>query len=69
MSKTARRTGARRGRDRHISVRTVRRSTPDLHKLGRALIQIAMEQAAAEAAAAAQTRLPESSSDSERRHA
>ena len=41
-------------RNRHISVRAVRRAQPDLHKLSRALIQLAMAQAAAEAAAKAQ---------------
>jgi len=50
MSKTRQNNGGRR--ERRISVRAVRRSSPDLHKLGRALIQIALEQAAAEAAAA-----------------
>lgn len=53
MSRSKHRDAARRQeRSRRISVRTVRRSSPDLHKLGRALIQIAMEQAAAEAAVA-----------------
>ena len=39
---------------RRISVRAVRRDPPDLRKLSRALIQLAMEQAAAEAAAEGQ---------------
>ena len=39
------------GRERRISVRAVRRDPPDLRKLSRAVIQLAMEQAAAEAAA------------------
>jgi hypothetical protein len=43
----------RGGRERHISVRAVRRNPPDLRKLSRAVIQLAMEQAAAEAAAQA----------------
>jgi hypothetical protein len=38
-------------RDRHISVRGVHRDPPDLHKLSRALIQLAMAQAEAEAEA------------------
>lgn len=41
------------GRDRHISVRAVRRSQPDVRKLSRALIALAMAQAAEEAAAEA----------------
>jgi hypothetical protein len=39
------------GRDRHISVRAVRRDPPDVRKLGRAVVQLALAQAAAEAAA------------------
>ncbi len=35
--------------NRHISVRTVQRDTPDLRKLGRALIAFAAAQAEAEA--------------------
>ncbi len=46
------------GRERRISVRAVRRDPPDLRKLSRALIQLAMEQAAAEAAAAADDTKP-----------
>lgn len=42
------RTG-RGGQQRHISVRAVRRDPPDLRKLGRALIQLAVAQAEAEA--------------------
>jgi len=38
-------------RDRHISVRGVRRDSPDLRKISRALIQLAMAQAEAEAEA------------------
>ena len=41
----------RGGRERHISVRGVRRDPPDLKKLSRALIQLAMAQAEAEAEA------------------
>lgn len=40
-----------RGRQRHISVRAVRREPPDLRKLSRALISLAMTEAAAEAEA------------------
>lgn len=47
------------GRQRHISVRAVRREQPDLRKLSRALIALALEQAAAEAAAQAQADQPE----------
>ncbi len=43
----------RGGRNRHISVRAVRRDPPDLKKLSRALIQLAMAQAQAEADARA----------------
>jgi hypothetical protein len=54
MSKAHRKsTTGRAGRERHISVRAVRRNPPDLRKLSRAVIQLAMEQAAAEAAAQA----------------
>jgi hypothetical protein len=45
---------------RHISVRGVRRNPPDLQKLSRALIQLALEQADAEAAARQQPKKPES---------
>lgn len=40
---------ARKGRERHISVRAVRRDPPDLRKLSRALITLAMAEAAAQA--------------------
>lgn len=50
MSKS-RRSSARGGRQRHVSVRAVRRNPPDLRKLGRALMELAMSQAAVEAAA------------------
>ncbi|MCF6743555.1 hypothetical protein E9529_04560 [Blastococcus sp. KM273128] len=43
--------GGRRSNRHHISVRAVRREQPDLRKLSRALIALAMEQAATEAAA------------------
>lgn len=45
--------GRGRGRQRHISVRAVRRDPPDLRKLSRALIQLALAEAAGEAQAAA----------------
>lgn len=49
MSKTTRRRNGGRGRDRHISVRGVRRDPPDLRKLSRALIALAVAQAEADA--------------------
>jgi hypothetical protein len=51
MSRT--RKDAPRGsrRDRKLSVRSVRRTPPDLKKMSHAIIRIAMEQAAAEKAA------------------
>jgi hypothetical protein len=42
---------SRTSRERHISIRAVRRDPPDLKKLSRALIQLAMAQAEAEAQA------------------
>jgi hypothetical protein len=56
MSKNRKRGGGGRGRQRHISVRGIRRTQPDLRKLSRALIALAMAQAAAEAAAEAQAK-------------
>ena len=56
MSKNRKQQRSGGGRQRHISVRGVRRDPPDLKKLSRALIALAMEQAAAEAAAEAQGR-------------
>jgi hypothetical protein len=56
MSRTHRHGPTGGKRNRHISVRAVRRAQPDLHKLSRALIELAMEQAAAEAAAKAQAK-------------
>lgn len=51
MSRT-RKDAARRGhRERHISVRAVRRDPPDLRKLSRAIVAIALAQAEAEAQA------------------
>jgi hypothetical protein len=52
MSKTyknsPKRKAARKGRDRHISVRAVRRDPPDLRKLSRALIALAVAEAEAQ---------------------
>ncbi len=59
MSKNGKQRRGRGDRQRHISVRGVRRDQPDLRKLSRALIAVAMEQAAAEAAAQAQTNTKE----------
>lgn len=44
---------ARKGHERSISVRAVRRDPPDLRKLSRALIALAIAEAAAEAEAEA----------------
>lgn len=51
MSRTRKDSPAGKGgaRERHITVRAVRRDPPDLRKLSRALIQLAMAQAEAEA--------------------
>ena len=57
MSKTGRPNRRRAGRERHISVRAVRRNPPDLQKLSRALIQLAMAQEEAEAEAQARAAL------------
>ncbi|MFL6164298.1 MAG: hypothetical protein ACJ74U_19015 [Jatrophihabitantaceae bacterium] len=45
--------GRGRGKQRNISVRAVRREPPDLRKLSRALIQLAIAEAEAEAQQAA----------------
>ncbi len=55
MSRTHKDSKNYKGRDRHISVRAVRRNPPDLRKLSRALIELAMAEAAAEAEAQAET--------------
>ena len=47
--------GRGRGRQRNISVRAVRRDPPDLRKLSRALISLAMDEAAAKTEAAKTT--------------
>lgn len=54
MARTKKNSRQGNGRQRHISVRAVRRDPPDLRRLGRAVLQVAMEQAAAEAAAEAE---------------
>jgi hypothetical protein len=43
-------------RNRRLAARGVRRSSPDLHRLSRAVIQLAIQQAADEAAAEAEER-------------
>jgi hypothetical protein len=59
------RTGhSRGGRQRNISVRAVRRDPPDLRKLGRALIQLAVAQAEAEAQGQAQAQAQETTKPS-----
>lgn len=45
----------RRKRDREIALRVVRRGEPDLRRMGRALIALAIREAEAEAQAAQQT--------------
>jgi hypothetical protein len=57
------RSGPGRGRQRNISVRAVRRDPPDLRKLSRALIQLALAEAEAEAEAARDPQ-PETESES-----
>lgn len=56
-------------RERQISVRGVRREPPDLRKLGRALIGLAMAQAEAEAEAEHQAKKEADASPSESRAA
>ena len=66
MSKTSKdspkakqlRTGRGHGRQRNISVRAVRRDPPDMRKLARALIQLAVAQAETDAQAAAMGKTP-----------
>jgi hypothetical protein len=50
-------------RDRRIRIRTVRRDPPDLHKLSRALIALALEQAEAETEAEHEAAASERSED------
>lgn len=49
MSNTRRHKKGAGGRERHISVRAVRRNPPDLRRLSRALTQLAIAKAEAEA--------------------
>ena len=51
MSNKKRRAKRRDPREYRLSVRAVRRETPDVHKLARAIIDLAMAQAEAEAQA------------------
>ena len=51
MSKTNRKRNDYRGRQRRISVRAIRRESPDLRRLGRAIVNLALLEAEAEAAA------------------
>ncbi len=55
MSKYQQRRTKGGGRERHISVRAVRRDAPDLRKLSRAVIALAMAEAEAEAEAQARS--------------
>lgn len=56
MSNRKRTNSRGRGRQRQISVRGVRRSTPDAHRLSRAVIELAQAQAEADAQAEQQRR-------------
>ena len=51
MSKTNRKRNDYHGRQRRISVRAVRRESPDIRRLGRAIVALALAEAEAEAAA------------------
>ncbi|TDD28361.1 hypothetical protein E1218_07525 [Kribbella turkmenica] len=51
MSKKRRRKNPRDAREYRVSVRAVRRETPDINKLARAIIDLAMAQAEREAQA------------------
>ena len=53
----------RRKRDREIALRVVRRGEPDLRRMGRALIALAIREAEAEAQAAQQTTNPQTKND------
>lgn len=53
MSRTHKDSRHYKAKARHLSVRAVRRNPPDLRKLSRALIALAMAEAAAEADAKA----------------
>jgi hypothetical protein len=54
MSDDAAQPRKQRRRNRQLSARGVRLDAPDLHRMSRALVQVALEQAAAEAAAESQ---------------
>jgi hypothetical protein len=54
MSKTNRKRNDYKGRQRRISVRGIRRESPDIRRLGRAIVALALAEAEAEAEAAAQ---------------
>lgn len=56
---------SRKGEDREIRVRAVRRDPPDLRKLSRALIELALAQAQAEADAQAEHERTEVNNGSE----
>jgi len=71
QSKQNRDGGSGRGRKRHISVRSVRRDPPDVRRLSRAVIALALAQADAEAQAAADQQAAEQAEaepDSEEPH-
>lgn len=51
MSRTHKDSRKYQPKERHISVRAIRRDPPDLHKLGRAIVAVALAQAEADAAA------------------
>ena len=51
MSKTNRKRNQYRNRQRRISVRAIRRESPDIRRLGRAIVALALAEAEAEAAA------------------
>ena len=51
MSRTRKKANRRGGRDRHISVRSIRRTPPDPQMMSRAIMEIALHEAAAEKAA------------------
>jgi hypothetical protein len=51
MSKTNRKRNQYRSRQRRISVRAIRRESPDIRRLGRAIVTLALAEAEAEAAA------------------
>jgi len=60
--------GRGRGKQRNISVRAVRRDPPDLRKLSRALIQLAIAEAEAQQAATDQHATGSESAAEQERH-